>query len=470
MSGHILEWIKSAQEFVWGPPLLGLLLGTGVYLMILLRGLPCRKLIPAVRLALGRPSKKEKSKSPGISAFSSLATELAATIGTGNIVGVVGAMTLGGPGALVWMVLSSVLGLATKLVESTLSVQYRKIGRDGLPSGGPMITLSSAFPWKRTGKILAWVYALFATLCAFGMGNMVQANSIAVSLEASLGIDRAKAGLFLSILTILVILGGIRVISGVSTFLVPFMGAVYLMGCLGIILANLENLIPAVQGIFLAAFHPQALSGGIFGSVAASWVDSLKWGVSRGVFSNEAGLGAAGISAAATKEAEPVRQGFISMTGVFFDTMVICVLTGLAFACSGVPGMLEAGGATLRNGAVVEGADGAGLMIAAFETAFGNVGGIFLSACITLFAFATILGWAYQGEQAFLYLCGGKWNWLFRMGYGLAVLPGAVFTLEAVWGVSDVCNGLLAVPNLICVLVMAPGICEKIRRFGEREL
>lgn len=494
MDGGFLEGIRSAQKLVWGPCLLGLLLGTGVYLMILLRGLPCRKLFSAVRLALGLEKASERRKAPdrikfsnrsgirdgrgsqrqsssqGISAFSSLATELAATIGTGNIVGVVGAMTLGGPGALVWMVLSSILGLATKLVESTLSVQYRRTGRDGLPSGGPMITLRAAFPHRRAGKILAWLYAFFATLCAFGMGNMVQANSIAASLEASMGIDKAKAGLILSVLTILVILGGIRVISGVSSFLVPFMGAIYLLGCFGIILANLQNLFPAIQGILLAAFHPQAVSGGIFGTLTVNWVESLKWGVSRGVFSNEAGLGAAGISAAATKEAEPVRQGFISMTGVFFDTMVICVLTGIAYACSGVPQKLEAGGILLRSGVMVERTDGAGLMVAAFETAFGNVGGIFLSVCITLFAFATILGWAYQGEQAFLYLCDGRWGRIFRVAYGLAALLGAVFTLEAVWGISDICNGLLAIPNLICVLVMAPGICEKIRTFGEREL
>lgn len=471
METHFLQIIRKLQDFVWGTPLLVLLLGTGAYLMFLLRGLPLKKLIPAVKLALGgREKRAEHGKQGGISAFSSLATELAATIGTGNIVGVVSAMTLGGPGALVWMVLSSILGLATKLVESSLSVRHRITKKNGQFLGGPMITLATSFPFKRTGRVLAYLYSLFAVLCAFGMGNMVQANSIAASLEASMGIDRAKTGLFLSILTILTILGGIRMISGVSTYLVPFMGAVYLLGCFGVILANLQNFFPAVLGILTAALCPRAVSGGIFGTVAVSWIQSMKWGVSRGVFSNEAGLGAAGISAAASRETQFVKQGLISMTGVFFDTVVICVLTGIAYACSGIPQKLESGGLLLRSGTAVSLSDSAGLMIAAFETAFGKVGGIFLSVCITLFAFATILGWAYQGEQAFLYLFGEKAGKVFCFAYCLAALLGAVFTIETVWGISDICNGLLAVPNLICVLAMAPDICGEIKKYGENRL
>lgn len=471
MENTIVKLAEQVDKLVWGPLLLFLLIGTGAWLMLKLKWIPIRRLGWSIGLALGKEQqskKKERGEAFGVSPFSALATELAATMGTGNIVGVVGAMTLGGPGALVWMVLSGILGMATKLVESTLAVKYRIRKSSGEYLGGPMITLAKAFPERKTGKILAITYAGLAVLGAFGMGNLVQSNSIAVSLEASLGWNRCRTGLVVSVLTILVILGGIRLVSGIAGILVPAMGALYLAGCLGIILTHLDNLIPAMEGILQAAVCPKAVEGGIFGTLTVSWTDSLKWGVSRGVFSNEAGLGASGISAAASETASPVRQGFISMTGVFFDTIVCCVITGIAYACSGVPGILgENGGRILLlNGTQANGEDGAGLMVAAFESSFGKFGGILLGVCITLFAFATILGWEYQGEQAFVYLFGEKRKLFFRFLYGLACLPGAVFALELVWNLSDICNGLLAIPNLICVLVLAPEICREIRLEG----
>lgn len=472
----MMKIVQTLQEIIWGPPLLILLLGTGGYLMILLRGLPIRRLFRAISMAFGLDGdingqeKVHGHRDTGISSFSSLATELAATMGTGNIIGVVSAMTLGGPGALVWMVFSSILGMATKLVESSLSVKYRIRDSFGKPVGGPMYTLREGFPWKPCGRVLAALYGALAVMCAFGMGNMVQANSISASLHASLGISSGKTGLLLAILTILVVLGGINAISGIATYLVPFMGIFYLIGCVGIILVNLQNLPGTVLGILTASINPHAAAGGIFGSLTVSLMDSVKWGVSRGVFSNEAGLGAAGISAAAANESNPIRQGFISMTGVFFDTIVICVITGIAYGCSGVPGVLEEKGyVILQNGRSVPAKDCAGLMIAAFETLLGSYGGMILSICITLFAFATILGWAYQGEKAFQYVFGEKNGIWFRFGYGLATFLGAVFTLELVWGISDICNGLLAIPNLICVLVLGPEMCREIRKYSRSD-
>lgn len=463
---NILSFIRKLQDLVWGVPLMALLLGTGIYLMILLRGIPLRKLGWALSEALGGdPGKKEKKGEGGeeISAFSCLATELAATIGTGNIVGVVGAISLGGPGALWWMALSGVIGLATKLVESSLSVKYRILTKEGAFLGGPMVTLSNAFPLPRFGKALGILYASLAVLCAFGMGNMVQANSIAVSLKASFSVPFATSGWIIALFVLFSVLGGVKQISKIASFLVPAMGGIYLAGCLGILLKSWDQLLPVLFASLKAAFLPRAVGGGIFGTVTCTLADSIRWGVSRGIFSNEAGLGAGGISAAATSEESYVRQGFISMTGVFFDTLVICMVTGITYCCSGVMQGIRDGYYVMPNGMRIAETDGAGLMIAAFEGAYGRFGVSLLGICITLFAFATILGWGYQGEQAFRFLFGEKHVKWFRLSYGLASLAGAYFTAEVIWGAADVCNGLLALPNLICVLVMAPGICEEIR-------
>lgn len=474
----IMELVQKLQDLIWGPPLMLLLLGTGFYLMVSLKGIPLRKLPRAISETLhfvpvenasvfsSRNTSSKKSKEGGeISAFSSLSTELAATIGTGNIVGVVSAIMLGGPGALWWMLFSGILGLATKLVESSISVKYRVTGKNGEYHGGPMITLAGAgFPYPRLGKALALMYAVFAILCAFGMGNMVQANSIAASLECSFGISNKISGWVLAVLILFAVLGGVRVISGISAFLVPAMGALYLAGCLGVMYVHRDQLIWSVFGSLAAAFYPKAVSGGIFGTITATFLESAKWGVSRGIFSNEAGLGAAGISAAASEEKDAIRQGMISMTGVFFDTMIICMVTGVTFCCSGVMQKASAGKLFL-NGKKIMPDDGVGLMIAAFETAFGSYGTVLLGICITLFAFATILGWGYQGEQAFRYLFGERQIPVFRFAYGFASFLGAVLTLRLVWGISDICNGLLSIPNLICVLVLSGRMCKEIREY-----
>lgn len=455
----IAGWIKEIRDFVWGPWLLTFLLGTGTYLCILLRGLPVRKLLRAVKMAL---DKTEAESPEGISSFSSLATELAATIGTGNVVGVTMAMTAGGPGALLWMMISALIGLSTKLTESTLSVKYRVKDGSGLPKGGPMITLSKAFPLPKAGKVLAGCYAFFAVLCSLGMGNAVQASSIASSFHAAFGWDAKNVGVILVILTLFAVTGGMKRISKISTYLVPAMGAIYVAGCLGIIAYHWQNLLPELRCIIIGAFSPRAVSGGLFGTITASRIRSLNAGVSCGLFSNEAGLGAGGISAAASSEEDPVKQGWISTSAVFFDTMVICVITGIAYACSGVAKKAQEGELLLRSGLKADPSDGADLMIAAFETTFGRYGGAVLGTCIALFAFATILGWAAQGQAAFAYLFGEKRTWFYQAVYSLVAFIGATAGLGILWTASDAANGLLAIPNLICLWVLGPKVCKEI--------
>lgn len=455
------EWIQKIDNLVWGPWMLALLLGTGIYLTLRLRFLNVRNLRFALKCALGIEGNNESrgakaaGKTGKVSSFSSLTTELAATIGTGNIVGVATAMVLGGPGALFWMVVTSIVGMATKLVESTLSVKYRGRNEKGQIAGGPMYVMERAFPNRRAGHLLAVCFALFAVCASFGMGNMTQANSIADALLVTFDVSKAKSGLLFTVLTILVVLGGIGVIGRVTQLVVPFMGIIYMLGTLAVILLHWKNIPMAVGGIFTAAFSPEAVSGGLFGQVTVSAFQSLRWGVSRGIFSNEAGLGAAGISAAAADTEDYIKQGYISMTGVFLDTVVICTATGLALAASGVLGTTDSAGNPLT---------GTALTLAAFHTALGDYGEKFIGVCIVLFAFATIVGWAYQGERAFEFLMGGrvKYNILYRFLYGFAAFVGCLCPLQLVWDLSDICNGLMAVPNLICVLALSGPICREI--------
>lgn len=466
------EWLERADELVWGPWLLALLLGTGLYLMLRLRLLPIHNLGYALRCALWPEKSREKGRrgictgrrrhsgkpQGSVSSFSSLTTELAATIGTGNIVGVATAMALGGPGALFWMVAASVAGLATKLVESTLSVKYRGQNSKGQRVGGPMYVMERAFPRRRAGHLLAVCFAFFAVCASFGMGNMTQANSIADAMAVTFAAPRAQTGLVVAVFAILAVLGGIGVIGKITQVMVPFMGIFYMAGTLAVILCHWRNIPMAVGGILSAALRPEAASGGLFGQVTVTAFESLRWGVSRGIFSNEAGLGASGISAAAADTEDYIRQGYISMTGVFLDTAVICSATGLALAVSGV----------LSGASGEEAPAGAALMLAAFRAALGGFGERFMSVCIVLFAFATIIGWAYQGERAFEFLMGGstKYNPAYRFVYALAAFAGCVCPLRAVWDFSDICNGLMAVPNLICLLALSGGICAEIKAAG----
>ena len=463
MITEVTGFLQQADRIVWGPWLIFLLLGCGCYLMISLRFLPLRNLLAALGLVF-HPKSRKCTDGKGVSSFSALTTELAATIGTGNIVGVATAMALGGPGALLWMLLSGIIGLSTKLVESTLCVRYRVRDHKGKPVGGPMYVLQNAFPYRRMGRILAVLFAIFAVLASFGMGNMTQGNSIAEALAVTFGVGRTATGLVLGILTILVILGGIDKIARVTEYLVPCMAVFYLFGTGMVIFTHLHNLPAGIWQILWGAFCPEAMAGGGIGflcsvgnGTACSGRQAMRYGVSRGVFSNEAGLGAAGISAACADTPDAVRQGYISMTGVFIDTIVICSLTGLAIASSGMLGQRDAQGELLN---------GTALMIAVFSATFGRVGEWMLTISIALFAFATIIAWEYQGEKAFEYLTGRcrRTGW-YRVGYGIAAFLGAVCSLEAVWDFSDICNGLMAVPNLLAVVMLSKGICREIRSY-----
>lgn len=476
----IAEWIAELDELIWGSWLLVLMLGTGVWLMLRLEFLPVRRLKYALRCVFGLESEQmqapshslKKGASKGVSSFASLSTELAATIGTGNIVGVATAMVLGGPGALFWMMAASVLGLATKLVESSLAVKYHSYNELNERVGGPMYILRDAFPGgghKRKnylGRFLAFAYGIFAVAASLGMGNMTQSNSIAEAVNVTFDVPVALTGFVATVATIFVVLGGIGSIAKVTQVLVPVMGTFYIVGTLGVILANLERLPAGIAAILVMAFAPEAVAGGFLGSYTSvasiSVGQAVRMGVSRGVFSNEAGLGAAGISAAATDTEDYIRQGYISMTGVFLDTLILCLITGLAFVSSGLLGTTAADG-TLLNGTE--------LTIAVFAGTYGVWGARFVSVSIVLFAFATIVAWAYQGEKAFEYLMGRtKYNIWYRFGYALVVFVGAVCSLEVVWNFSDICNGLMAVPNLIGVLVLSMkpgGICQEIIEYDK---
>lgn len=471
----IAEWIAELDDLIWGPWLLTLMLGTGIWLTLRLEFLSVRRLKFALRCVFGLAPEQGKvsvnsakrNSAKGVSSFASLSTELAATIGTGNIVGVATAMVLGGPGALFWMMAASVLGLATKLVESSLAVKYHSYNELNERVGGPMYILRDAFPGGARGKksplgrFLAFAYAVFAVTASLGMGNMTQSNSIAEAMNVTFDVPIALVGLIATLATIVVVLGGIGSITKLTQVLVPVMGTFYIVGTLGVILANLERLPGGIAAILIMAFAPEAVTGGFLGNFVASTSlsvgQAVRMGVSRGVFSNEAGLGAAGISAAATDTEDYIRQGYISMTGVFLDTLILCLITGLAFVSSGLLGATGADGVLLN---------GTELTIAVFAGTYGVWGARFVSISIVLFAFATIVAWAYQGEKAFEYLMGcTKYNIWYRFGYALVVFVGAVCSLEVVWNFSDICNGLMAVPNLIGVLVLSMkpgGICQEI--------
>lgn len=445
-----MDILELVNDFVWGKWMLVLLLGTGIYFMIKLDFCPLFQLKGAIKSAIGGGKKKGNGS---VSSLSALMTELAATIGTGNIVGVASAMLLGGPGALFWMMVSGLFGMATKLVESSLSVKYRMRKMNGENVGGPMYLAGYAFKNRLVARMIGVLFAVFAVGASFGMGNMVQANSIAITFRDTFSISVAKVGLCVSILTILVVLGGVKRITKITTYLVPFMGAFYIIGCLLVLLTHVTALPEAIWYIISSALLPRAVAGGLFGSITVQGLQSMRWGISRGVFSNEAGLGASGISAASSGLDDYIKQGYISMTGVFFDTLVMCLITGLTLAVSGVF-------AVNNNG------DCNYLVVSAFCTTFGKLGEYFVCICIGLFAFATIIAWGYQGERAFEFLTGReKWNIWYRFAYGLVCLLGAVCPLQIVWTLSDICNGLMVVPNLICVYKLSGGICKEIRNY-----
>ena len=449
--------ISAIDDFVWGPVMLVLLVGTGIYLTFRMRFLTWRNLGYALKRTLSKEARTKSRGEGNVSPFSALTTALAATIGTGNIVGVATAMVSGGPGALVWMWISAAFGLTSKFSECMLAIKYREVNEKGEMSGGPMYTMKKGIKNKKLGAVLAWLFAFFAVVASFGIGNMTQGNSISGALKATFNMPTWLSGIIITVFALLIIVGGIKSISKVSSVVVPVMAIFYVICGLIVIIGNISNLPAGLAMIFKMAFSVKAVGGGMCGTIVASMMNAMRYGVARGVFSNEAGMGSAAITAAAATTDNPVRQGYINMTGTFWDTIVVCTITGLAIASSGVLGMKDAAGDYLT---------GSDITIAAFKTVLGTGGGWLVTIGITLFAFSTILGWEYHGEKAFEYLLGThRFNMVYRVIFSLVAYIGCTQTLSLVWNFSDIANALMAIPNLICMLLLSGEIASDIKKF-----
>lgn len=449
--------VGNIDSFVWGPVMLCLLVGTGIYLTAYLNFRTWRNLPYAMKSVFSREARKTNRGSGDVSPFSALMTALAATIGTGNIVGVATAMFAGGPGALVWMWVSACFGLTTKFSECMLGFKFREVNAKGEMKGGPMFTMKNGFKNKRAGLCMGFLFAMFTVIASFGIGNMTQANSITTAVSATFGFSNEIIGAALTVLTLAVIVGGITSISRVSSLIVPGMAVFYIAAGLLCIALNFENVPHGLYFIFMMAFDPAAVEGGVVGTITVSVMNAVRFGVARGCFSNEAGLGSAAISAAASTTDDPARQGYVSMTGTFIDTIIVCTITGLTIASSGVLGTVGPDGKPLT---------GVALTMAAFSTHLGTAGNWIVSVGIMLFAYSTILGWEYNGEKAWEYLWGTHtYNIIYRLAFSLVVYVGATQTLDLVWNLSDIANALMAVPNLVSMLVLAPVIKEEVLRF-----
>lgn len=454
--GTILEKVDA---FVWGPVMLILLVGTGIFLTIRTGFLSWRNLGYAIKRTLSKEARKKGNGEGDISPFSALTTALAATIGTGNIVGVATAMVAGGPGALVWMWISAAFGLTSKFSECFLSIKYREVNEQGEMTGGPMYVMKKAFKNKTFGAVLGWLFALFAVIASFGIGNLTQANSISSSLNQTFSIPTWVTGMVVTVLALVIIVGGIKSISKVSSVVVPLMAIFYIIAGIIVIIGNIQNVPAGVMMIFRMAFSPQSVAGGVAGTMTASMMNAMRYGVARGVFSNEAGMGSAAITASAASTNTPVGQAYINMTGTFWDTIVVCTITGLCIASSGVLGSVDANG---------EYVTGAALTILAFKSVLGEAGAVLVSIAIALFAFSTILGWEYHGEKAFEYLFKGpKYNMIYRIIFSLIAYVGATTSLQIVWDFSDIANALMAIPNLICLLLLSGEIAKDMRAYQE---
>ncbi|MFQ5707963.1 MAG: alanine/glycine:cation symporter family protein [bacterium] len=426
-----------------------LLVGTGIYLTFILKGLQFRGLAHSLYLALIKRKETESSEGD-ITHFQALMTALAATVGTGNIAGVATAITLGGPGALFWMWITGLFGMATKYSEAVLAVKYREVDQFGTMSGGPMYYITKGLGWKWLGSL----FAVFAAISAFGIGNMVQSNSVADAVNSNFGVPFWATGLVLAGATALVILGGIKSIARVTEILVPFMIVFYMLGALVVVIVNIGAVPETIALVFKHAFTPIAASGGFAGAMVRQ---SVRWGVARGVFSNESGLGSSPIAAAAAQTKNPVTQALVSMTQTFIDTIVVCSFTGFVIISTGV----WTGGET-----------GAPLTALAFSHGLpGQWGGIIVALGLIFFAYSTILGWSYYGEKSIEYLFGEKTVKPYRLLFCIFVGIGAVAKLELVWSVADVFNGLMALPNLIGLLFLSKVIVAETQKyFYDKEL
>ena len=445
-----MDILNTINSFVWGPPLMVLLIGTGILLTVRLGLLQVIKLPTALKLIFTA----RNTGNGDINSFKALCTALAATVGTGNIVGVATAIKAGGPGALFWMWMAAFFGMATKYAEGFLAIKFRTLDDQGNVSGGPMYYITHGFSgkWQIIAKPLAYFFAFAGVLVAWlGIGTFSQVNSITASLQNSFDWSPKIVSILLALITAAIIFGGIQSISKVSEKVVPFMAGLYILAALVVIFTNFNQLLPVLEMVFQSAFTGKAAVGGFAG---ATVMVAMRLGIARGVFSNESGLGSAPIAAAAAKTEEPVEQGLISMTGTFIDTIIICTLTGLAILVTGQwSGSLE----------------GAPMTQAAFSSVFGTFGEIALTLSLVLFAFTTILGWSYYGERCVEFLAGVKLIPYYRFLFILMVGLGGFLQLELVWIIADIVNGLMALPNLIALLALSPVIIKESKRYFKKK-
>ncbi len=434
----LYNFFNWASGIVWGPVLLVLLVGTGIYLTLRLGFLQFKALPYALKLAFV-PGKKTKGEKGDISHYQALTTALAATIGTGNIAGVATAIFLGGPGAVFWMWITAVFGMATKYAEAILAVKFRVTDQNGHMAGGPMYYLERGLKAKWLGVL----FAIFGAAAAFGIGNMVQSNSVSDVMETSFSVPPLVTGLILTFFAGLVLLGGIKSIGRVTAFFVPIMALFYVIGALIIIILNFDLVPHAFATIFSDAFTANAVGGGVLGTV-------IRYGVARGVFSNEAGLGSAPIAAAAARTDYPGRQALVSMTQVLIDTIIVCSMTGLTIVM-----------ANQYSGSY----DGADLTSKSFEMFLGSAGSYIVAIGLIFFAFSTIVGWSYYGEKCFGYLTGQRGLGIYKIVFVLFVLVGAIAHLDTVWKFADVMNGLMAFPNLIGLLLLSGVVASETNKF-----
>lgn len=438
------DFFASVSSFLWGWPMMILLLGTHIFMTIRLR-CPQRKLFTAIRLSIER----DKDASGDVSQFGALATALAATIGTGNIIGVATAIALGGPGAVFWCWITGVFGIATKYAEGLLAIKYRVQTPTGKMLGGPMYALEKGLGWKT----MAILFAIFTMIASFGIGNTVQANAIATIANNTYGISPWIMGAVVCGLTAAVIIGGVKSIAKVCGMLVPFMALFYILGCFYILFVNHNYVWPAISLILKCAFSPEAAGGGFAGS---SIMMVARYGLARGLFSNESGLGSAPIVAAAAQTRNPVRQALVSSTGTFWDTVIICALTGIVIVSS----IIAYPDISYHDGAALT------------KMAFGKipyVGEPLLSFGLLTFAFSTILGWSYYGERAVEYLKGKKWSYVYRLLYIVAVYVGSIASLNIVWNIADCMNALMAIPNLLSLLFLNGILVHETRKYLWRD-
>ena len=434
----ISDAIFKVDEVIWGWWLIILLFGTHIFMTFKTRFIQWKSITKGIRLSVTKDPDAEGE----VSNFGALTTALAATIGTGNIVGVGTAIALGGPGAVLWCWLSGVFGIATKYSESLIAVKYRVKKKDGRMQGGAMYALSRGLKWQPLGKILGMIFAVFAGFASFGIGCATQVNAIANIVQANVGFPKQIIGIIIAALTALVIFGGIKSISRVCEKLVPFMAIFYVLGCLIILCINYDYIIPAITTICRLAFTPGAAAGGLVGS---GIMMAMRYGVARGLFSNESGMGSAPIAAAAAQTRNPVRQALVSSTGTFWDTVVVCLMTGLTLVST-----------IMKNPAINADkiTDGGVLTTLAFGQ-IPYLGPIILTLGIICFAYSTILGWAYYGERAVEYFSGKKGLIPYRVLYIAVAAIAPIVTLDVVWALADILNALMAIPNLIAVLLLS---------------